>query len=252
MGAEQCLKTLQTSLDRQIAVEGSEAHTAMTDAVVHLKRALGTPGWAEWIRYAVSVPIHVPDLPLEIRSAWSESRGLDTEWLDAYSTSMLRDANVNGVTLDELAEQGRVRVDDAIRLASAEDASADEVRIKKEEQVEKTGHIVAQSTAAAKPKAISPKKRKVKSSKSLNKSDRIELALAQAERNAQAAAEQQARAHLPRPLPDTIEIKTRSHKINHVLWSIQQSEAEDKFVIYGDSAELGLLTEALDLVDIES
>jgi hypothetical protein len=218
----------------------------MREAAEHLQRAIETPGWSEWMRHGVSLPVHIPSLPLEVKEAWSESMRNDTDWIDVHSATRIRDKNDNGTTIEDLIEAGETMLDRKKQEAAADLDKATQAAERKQQKLEKRGLVVAQSNAAQAPNKVSPRK------KGPTKKDKIDEALAQAARNAQLAIDVEARAHLPRPLPPTAEVKTRSHKMNHVVKTIQSSLPNDKFVIFGDTAELGHCTEVLDLFDISS
>lgn len=251
MGAVACLERLRDDLEHNTRLT-DEARSRMVQAVDHLERAIGTPGWSEWVRHGMSLPIYAPDLPPEVRGAWSASRSLETDWVDVHSLTALRDKNKNGTTLQELVEAGQKAIDKAVQHALSEDLAAEEVRAKKVEKSAKTGHTLAQSNAASRPKAAFSRRggahKKAKAQR--DEADETDKAIALAMRNAQLATEEQARSHLPRPLEDAIMVKTRSHKMNHVVKSIRDSSTEDKFVIFGDTAELGHCTEILEFFDI--
>lgn len=251
MGAAACLDRLRDDLQHSDRLS-DEARVRMSEAAEHLERALNTPGWSEWVRLGMSLPIDAPNLPAKVRAAWSVSRGLDSDWVDAHSLMTLRDQNKNGTTVDELVETGQKVIDGIVQRALSEDLTADDIRAKKEEKSAKSGHALAQSTAAHKPKTISSPRRRGKGVARVKKDDKdeTEQAIALAVRNAQVAAEEQARSHLPQPLDGQMMVKTRSHKMNHVVKALKESLPDDRFVIFGDPAELGLCGELLDLFDI--
>lgn len=216
----------------------------MREAAEHLQRAIETPGWSEWMRYGVSLPVHIPSLPLGVKDAWSDSMTLDSDWIDVHSATKIRDLNDNGMMIDELVETGDLMLDRKKAEASAELDRVTEAAERKQQKLEKRGLVVAQSDAAQTPNKVSPRK------KAPAKGAKIDQALAQATRNAQLAIDVEAKAHLPRPLPLTAKVKTRSHKMNYVVQTIRSSLPDDKFVIFGDSAELGLCSEVLEFFDI--
>ena len=250
MRAADSLVRIQEWLDRKRESPlDEEARNGLESAVEHLRRAIETPGWHEWIRYGLSVPIHVPSLPAEIRTAWSESRTNDTDWIDAGSMRVLVERNTNGTTLESLVDLGETALENKIALADAEDLKADTTLAEKEQKLDESNVTIVSVAAAAR---APPKVTSRRGSSSKLKSDGIDSKLAEAERNAQLSAEHHARAHLPKPLQEEIEVKTRSHKINYVIRSIRSSPESDRFVIFGDVLEIGLLTEVLELMDIES
>jgi hypothetical protein len=245
MDASGCLTRLEDDIENKANLtDGNRA--IMREAAEHLQRAIETPGWSEWMRYAISLPVHIPSLPLALRDAWSESMTLDSEWIDVHSATRIRDKNDNGTTIEDLIEAGERMLDRKKQEAVAELDKSTEAAERKQQKLEKRGLVVAQSNAAQAPNKVSPRK------KGPTKKDKIEEALAQAARNAQLAIDVEARAHLPRPLPLTSEVKTRSHKMNYVVKTILSSLSDDKFVIFGDTAELGHCTEVLDLFDMSS
>ena len=245
MDAAGCLTRLEDDIENKANLtDGNRA--IMREAAEHLQRAIETPGWSEWMRYAISLPVHIPSLPLALRHAWSESMTLDSEWIDVQSATRIRDKNDNGTTIEDLIEAGEKMLDRKKLEAAAELDKVIEAAERKQQKLEKRGLVVAQSNAAQAPNKVSPRK------KGPTKKDKIDEALAQAARNAQLAIDVEARAHLPRPLPSTVEVKTRSHKINYMIKTIQSSLPDDKFVVFGDTAELGHCTEVLDLFDISS
>jgi hypothetical protein len=245
MDAAGCLTRLEDDIENKANLtDGNRA--IMREAAEHLQRAIETPGWSEWMRYAISLPIHIPSLPLALRDAWSESMKRDSEWIDVHSATRIRDKNDNGSTVEDLIEAGERMLDRKKEEAAAELNKSTEAAERKQQKLEKRGLVVAQSNAAQAPNKVSPRK------KGPTKKDKIEEALAQAARNAQLAIDVEARAHLPRPLPSTAEVKTRSHKMNYIVKTILSSLTDDKFIIFGDTAELGHCTEVLDLFDISS
>jgi hypothetical protein len=245
MDAAGCLNRLENDIEIKANLT-DDNRAIMREAAEHLQRAIDTPGWSEWMRYGVSLPVHIPSLPLGISNAWSDSLELDSEWIDVHSAIRIRDGNENGTTIGDLIEIGERHLDKKQQEAAAELNIATEAAEKKQLNLEKRGLVVAQSDAARKPTKVSPRKR------GPTKKDKVEEALAQAARNAQLAIDVEARAHLPRPLPLAAEVKTRSHKMNHVVKTIRSSLPDDKFVIFGDTAELGHVTEVLDFFDISS
>jgi hypothetical protein len=172
--------------------------------------------------------------------------GHDIEWIDVHSMTNIRDKNQNGITIDDLVEAGDRTLDRKKQEAAAEQDKAAITAERKKQQLEKKGLIAAQSDAAQNPHTVSPRKRPP------SKKDRLEEALAQAARNAQLAIDVEARSHLPRPLDGTIQVKTRSHKMNYLVKTIRASSGDEKFIIFGDSAELGHSTEILEFFDISS
>lgn len=245
MDAAGCLVRIEDDIENKANLT-DENRAIMREAAEHLRRAIDTPGWSEWMRYGVSLPIHVPSLPLEVKQVWSESMELDTNWIDVHSMSTMRDKNDHGVTIEDLVEAGERFLDRKKQEAAAELDVAMEAAEKKQQKLERRGLVVAQSDAAQNPKKVSPRK------KAPTKKDKLEEALAQAARNAQLAIDVEARAHLPRPLPTSAQVKTRSHKMNYLVKTIRSSLIDDKFVIFGDSAELGHCTEVLDFFEISS
>ena len=245
MDAAGCLVRIEDDIENKANLT-DENRAIMREAAEHLRRAIDTPGWSEWMRYGVSLPIHVPSLPLEVKQVWSESMELDTNWIDVHSMSTIRDKNDHGVTIEDLVEAGERFLDRKKQEAAAELDVAMEAAEKKQQKLERRGLVVAQSDAAQNPKKVSPRK------KAPTKKDKLEEALAQAARNAQLAIDVEARAHLPRPLPTSAQVKTRSHKMNYLVKTIRSSLIDDKFVIFGDSAELGHCTEVLDFFEISS
>lgn len=236
-------------LENDIATKhnlSEEGIAIMREAAGHLKRAIDTPGWVEWMQYGVSLPMHVPTLPATVKSAWSESIEHDSDWIDVHSMSVIRDKNDNGITIDDIVDAGERVLDRKQQEAVAEQVKVAADAERKKSQLEKKGLSVAQSDAAQKTHTVSPRKR------APTKKDKLEEALAQAARNAQLAIDIEARAHLPRPLEPTILAKTRSHKMNYLVKAIRSSAENDKFVIFGDAAELGHCTEVLDFFDISS
>jgi DNA polymerase III alpha subunit len=181
-----------------------------------------------------------------VKDGWSESLGKDIDWVDVYSAMNIRDKNQNGTTMEDLVEAGQKTLEKKRKEADAELDKAVAAATKKQEQLEKKGLTAAQSNAAQNPHTVSPRK------KTPTKKDKLAEALAQAARNAQLAIDVEARAHLPRPLAGSVEVKTRSHKMNYVVKSIRSSAPDDKFIIFGTTDELGHCTEVLDFFDISS
>ena len=245
MDAAGCLTRLQNDIETKTGLT-FESRVIMREAAEHLRIAIDTPGWYEWMRYGVSVPIHLPTLPVEIKEAWSESMKLDSDWIDVHSAMRIRAKNDNGVTIDDLVDAGERTLEKKKQEAAAELDKATMAAEKKQQQLEKRGLTLAQSNAAQNPHTVSPRKKKP------SKKDQLNEALAQAARNAQLTIDIEAKAHLPRPLPTSTNVKTRSHKMNYLVKTISSSAPDDKFVVFGETSELGHCTEVLDFFDIPS
>jgi hypothetical protein len=245
MDAAGCLTRLQNDIDTKPGL-AVESRVIMREAAEHLRIAIDTPGWHEWMRYGVSVPVHLPTLPLEIKEAWSESMKLDCDWIDVHSAMRIRNKNNNGVTIDDLVEAGEKTLKKKKQEAAAELDKATMAAEEKQQQLDRRGLTLAQSNAAQKTHTISPRKRKP------SKKDQLNEALAQAARNAQLAVDVEARLHLPRPLASSAKVKTRSHKMNYLVKTIRSSAPDDKFVVFGETSELGHCTYVLEFFDISS
>lgn len=247
MGTADCLRRIQDHLENNDDIT-SEGRQQLEEAVQHLRRALDTPGWNEWMTNGISAAFEGTDLPLNIRVAWSDSYRSDSDVVDTASLNALRDLNQRGMTEGELLAEGQLARDAKRRLIRAEDLKdRSKPTAGKRKAHDDNDH---ETVTAAKQPTILRKSPKKKAEKRRTK-DEMELRLEQAARNAEEAAVNRD-SNGPRPLPDIIQTVSRSSKLNFVIRAIQEADPTDKFVIFGDSFELGHLTEALDLFDIES
>ena len=119
MDAAGCLTRLEDDIENKANLT-DDNRAIMREAAEHLQRAIETPGWSEWMRYAISLPVHMPTLPLAIRNAWSESMTLDSEWIDVHSATRIRDKNDNGITIEDLVDAGETMLDRKKQEAAAE------------------------------------------------------------------------------------------------------------------------------------
>ncbi|WWD19169.1 hypothetical protein CI109_103627 [Kwoniella shandongensis] len=255
MDADGCLERTRSWLDRH--PEASEhIRTHLEEACRHLETALSTPGWDEWMTNAVSMAMDGTSFPSIIKQAWSDSFNGQPNMIDMHSLIELRELNKRGSTLQELhiagwdfrSSKSEISVEEMLRTHEKHTKAEHKAKKAEERKVKKGAATAAQTPKAA---PISPGKRATK-----RKSDVLEERLDEAARNANKAAGRTPLSppgvDLPRPLPALIHTKSRSAKVNYVLRSIQESDKEDKFVIFGDTYELGHLTEGLDMVDITS
>lgn len=240
MDADGCLERILESL-RQNPERDPASLAQLRDAARHLKIALDTPGWTEWMTNGISIPYDCPQLPVDIRKGFSDSRNGCPDLIDAASLLLLKENNKNGKDVESLLSMAEKQHLFKSQLLMTQAESAEK---KREEKEKKTKLVVHEEkiTAAKEPvKVRSPAKKRIK------KETEEERRLREATVNASLAAT----AHLPRPLPALITVNSRSAKVNFVTSTILSSP-EDKFVIFGDIYELSHLTEALELADIES
>ncbi|ORY35502.1 P-loop containing nucleoside triphosphate hydrolase protein [Naematelia encephala] len=238
MGAHDCLERTKHHLENNESIT-AQGRQALQEAVRHLEAALHTPGWEEWMTNGVSIPYEAGDFTEYIRQSWSDSMDSNPDAIDGKSLQLLRDLNRNGVEEHQLHVEGWVaradKCQDFFKIMELE-----------EKRGQREAEHFASAKAAAAQKPLAATKRK-----GPNKKEQLKLQLEQAKMNAERAAKPDL-SHLPRPLPHVIKTKSRSSKVNHVVESILASDLTDKFVIFGDTYELGHLTEALDLFDIRS
>jgi hypothetical protein len=85
-----------------------DAKVKLKEACRHLRRALNTPGWNEWMNNSVSLPFEAsPDqFSARIRDAWSDSMNDCPDAIDSHSLALLREANVRGATEQALHIKG--------------------------------------------------------------------------------------------------------------------------------------------------
>lgn len=249
MGAEACIRRSRIHLVENETLT-DDAKAALAGAILHLERAVSTPGWQEWMTNGVSIPFEVEaTFPLALRQAWSDSMDDNPDAIDANSLQLLRDANTNGTDMHDLHIAGwdsrankwpdffeeMEKVEKRVKVAE-----------KKKAEAVKTEQAAAANAPTAVPKASPKKKAPLKKTKK----DVVDEQLEQALRNS-ALQSSLSRSDLPRSLPTVIHTKSRSAKVNYVIDSILHASPADKFVIFGDIYELGHLREALDLFDIK-
>lgn len=228
-----------------------DSHAKLEEAARHLQRALDTPGWFEWMENALSVPCEAGTLPLLVRTAWSDSRDSNPGLVDIESLAAIRNLNKRGAAMERFISAGAAaRTSKRIYLIEEErkEAEREAQRQWKARKTEKgtTAQVSAakqvRTTGLRSPKKVSPTKRK---------RSEVDANLEEAERNAQQVIDMEDVSDLPYPLPERLETKTRSAKINFVINSVLKSDPVDKFVIFGDITELVHLENALALFDVQ-
>lgn len=269
MGVLECLERSRVHLtDNETLTD--EAKVALKEAIYHLERALATPGWHEWMTNGLSIPFEIgSSLPLVIRQAWSDSMDDNPDVIDANSLEILREANVPGAELHDLHIAGwdnraykwpefgqeMERLEKQEMLAESKKPKTKKPTKKKETEKEskKTSRAAAANAPTAPSKTLSKQKRlkSVAAPRLLRRKDQLDEHLEEAARNCMNQFHEKARDNLPRPLPNVLHTKSRSAKVNYVVQSILSASPTDKFVIFGDVYELGLLRDALDLYDIK-
>jgi len=238
IGAASALRRTKTYLDERHFAPS--VRSKLEEAVHHLEIAIQTPGWDEWMRNAVSLPFEAAELSPAIRSAWSDSPS-DSVAIDTHSLLMLREANTRGNLKERLLVMGGYN--HAAKLLSLDPAAGRKGRPKHKSGGDDSG---VTTTAASQPAAVSTKASSAKRKRARESS--VDIQLDEAALNANRAE----MANLPRPLPDFLQTTSRSVKINFVIRTILDADPSDQFVIFGDSNELGHLTEALELFEITS
>ncbi|WVQ80158.1 hypothetical protein IAT38_002263 [Cryptococcus sp. DSM 104549] len=259
MGADACLsRTREWLAKHPDAPPATRAH--LEEACEHLVTAINTPGWDEWMTNAISLPLDGSSFPSLIKHAWSDSFDAQPDMVDLHSAMTLRELNERGARLQDLHMEGwRMRMEkceEFLEVLRKEKVSVDREKGKAVDQQVKTakakkGGKTAAGTAAQAPTSArqSPIKRTYK-----RKADELDENLNEAQKNAQKmmARLQSLRTDVPRPLSAVLQTRFRSAKVNFTIKTILEAPADDKFVIFGDSYELGHLTEGLDLLDITS
>jgi hypothetical protein len=248
MDASGCAERIEYDLENKDLP--AEHRVVMEEAVLHLRRALNTPGWEEWLDNSISVPFEVDpnDFPGTILAAWSDSYQGDPEVIDAHSLRMLRIANERAAEIYSLEEAGwydKERKADTLDWEDAENKRGK----KKNSKGSKTSR---DTEAVSKVPTAIPQIMWKYMQENKKKKDGIDGKIDEAARNAERNLATIQQFGQPRPLPTSIMTRSRSAKINFVMYSIVHSAEDDKFVIFGDNIELGHLTEALDIHDITS
>ncbi|OCF32745.1 hypothetical protein I316_05666 [Kwoniella heveanensis BCC8398] len=232
------------------------AREQLEEACKHLEAALQTPGWNQWMKEGVSMPMDGSELPEAIQAAWSDSASERPDMVDVYSLLTIREANKAGTTLDQLEEQGRLHREQKQLDVKRELDQHEGRRSKGKGRKTKDNGWSAANAPQAAPKTS----RKLTSNEKRKRpQDEIEQRLEEAERNALVStiATMPGNSRTddesgPRPLPTFIHTRSRSAKANFVAKLVLDAPEGDKFVIFGDVYELGHLTELLDLLDITS
>ena len=239
MGVEDCIKRTEVHLSENETIT-EDGRVALLEAITHLKRALDTPGWQEWMTNGVSLPFEIGDaFPLATREAWSDSMDDNPDLIDAFSLLSLRKANIRGASLHDLHMAGWDS-----RARKWPDA------LKEMENLEKIAiraQDVDKPSRAAANIPTSPSRKRVARKGGITRKNKTEQNLDEAAQN----ADRQVRYDSPRPLPETIQTRSWSAKVNFVLDTIQNAPLTDIFVVFGDTFELGHMKEALELFDIQ-
>ena len=276
----------QSYIDPELTLE---AQQKLKEACRHLREALNTPGWSEWMTNGVSLP---EQFPYRIRTAWSDSMDDCPDAIDVASLEQLRELNFRGETEQMLAQLGwegraekckwffEVMEKTAARLTREEKKLKKEGMYRLGPDVGITGqqsqskiagpHRKGSGTSAAATDAsarrlasntgAAPKNGAAPIAKSKRKKSKLDQQIAEAEENARIAA---SRARIvideavPRVMPDVIQTTSRCAKINHIIKRMREAkgrEAEDggdRFVIFGEVAEMAHVTEALSLINVK-
>ncbi|WVQ72084.1 hypothetical protein IAR50_001629 [Cryptococcus sp. DSM 104548] len=264
MDAFECLLRTREWLEKHPNSPG-HIREKLEEACWHLERAIKEEGWVEWMGNAVSMPCDGSFLPPILHQAWSDSLDTKPDMVDVHSLNTLRELNVKGASLQELHMAGwasRVEKCDwfwevlgkgymtgQIRELLG-DKAAKAAMPKKEKKKEEGKKGVSTTISAAQAPREAPKSPSKLRRGKKGDGDEIDSRLDEAGKNARLA--KALNDHRPSPLTLSIRTKTRSAKVNFVLRTILAAPAEDKFVIFGNTYELGHLTEGLDMCDITS
>jgi len=238
------LVRLQDDIDNKAGLT-DQSRAMMREAAGYLQRAINTPGWSNWVSHGVSIPIHLPSLPQEVKEAWSQSMGHDTDWIDALSALQIKEMNIPGATVEDIVTAGIKSLDLKKQEASAHSDKATAAAEKKQERLRKLGVFAAMTNAI--PTSNSVTLEGISSRKKSN----IDKELDQAMLNARLATDADATSCLARPLTTTnIGARTRSPKMNYILESIRSSPPDDRFIIFGGKQMLLQCKEVLGFFDI--
>jgi hypothetical protein len=238
-----CLVRLLDDIDNKAGLS-DQSRAVMREAAEHLERAIDTPGWSNWMPHGVAIPIYIPSLPQEVKVAWSQSMGHDTDWIDAMSALQIKEMNICGATLEDIVIVGMKSLNSKRQEASTDLDKATAAAEKKQTRARKLGLVAAVTAASQKSSSITPKRTSSK------KTAKIDKALDQAARNAQIAINADAMAGLAQPLPTVLKAKTRSPKMNYILETIDSSPLDDRFIIFGGKQMLLQCLEVLEFFDI--
>lgn len=231
----------------------------LTESLQHLEVAVGAPGWDTWMKNSISLPFDVPYLPAAIRQAWSDNAGDENDPIDTASLIEMRKSNLAGNTQENIFAAGAELK--AVQAQTLLDMEERETRGRARDHNKPTqGNRAPEATAAkhetvstakAPPTLLRSPKRRGQIPKQVRPADVIDVRLDEAARNAELAA-LSVTDDCSRPLPDQVQGISRSAKLNFVLQELLTADAMDKFVIFGDTSELGHMTEALDLFEMKS
>lgn len=215
----------------------------LEEALNHMRRALHTPAWREWMENCpASVPFSLTNLPVSVTESWSESPDNEPTTVDAHSLIMLRKLNTRGREQNMVALAGW---DERAKRPQAQDVLK-QWREGTEKDLELARHRNSKEAAAEKPNA--PKVARNKHYKVDAEEDDLDARLAAAESNA-AKAENEA---LPRPLPNVVMTSSYSGKVNWIVRAILTGAPDDQFIIFSTWEDSAHLTEAFDLAGIKS
>ncbi|KAL7422461.1 hypothetical protein Q5752_003109 [Cryptotrichosporon argae] len=248
----------------------------LEEAVEHMRAAVDDPAWVEWMQQSgASMPFAVGDgLPPAVLDAWSDSPAHRPDWVDANSLRLIRELNTPGT---ERADIVRAGWDDRAHKCEAFAKTLERAEAKWRAEMAGVaapsepavqvdgGDAQAQASPlkakAAAEKASAPRLLKHKDQDGVAGSPcRPRRAGTALDRNLDAAelnAREAARStHVlpagPLPLPATLQTRSESAKINHVVRAVLTADAADKFVVFGTLEEIAHLTEALDLAGVRS
>jgi hypothetical protein len=218
----------------------------------HIRCALENSTWSQWMRNSLSVPYDAGELPRELRETWSDSKS-DTTLISGNDLVIISESNLPGNTVGRIIIEGNAaRLEKDIVLGHKpviqRVASAKEGGSKKKPVIARTGAASAAPSSSGLKKAITAPRAKetVRSH-----AEALEIGHVDGDEEKDAEDNEFAPNHTDEiPLPVTIQSRAHSSKINFVLQAILSSPPDDKFVVFGDKADLEKVMDALVLAQL--
>ncbi|KAK4686248.1 hypothetical protein P7C73_g3887, partial [Tremellales sp. Uapishka_1] len=248
MDAEGCIERTRAYLEEDARTGNltDEKRAVLKELIGHLETAVANQTWREWMFHGIAVPFDASELEVDVNQAWSDSRDSDSSLVASDCLLHIRQENKNGSTVGQIIKTGLDR-----RRWKEKKLEEEKEKRAKVKQVKSKDTISHAPTLGSNSAVKNAGKQVRKASKNAKKATQDPAETAESPSKKKEKDQPVLDPSLPPPLPSTIQTFSRSSKINYIVEAILSAPA-DKFVIFGDNNELGLVTEALDLIDVKS
>jgi hypothetical protein len=198
----------------------------------HIRCALENSTWSQWMRNSLSVPYDAGELPRELRETWSDSKS-DTTLISGNDLVIISESNLPGNTVGRIIIEGN-----AARLEK-------DIVLGHKPVIQRVAS--AKEGGSKKKPVIAPRAKETVRSHA----EALEIGHVDGDEEKDAEDNEFAPNHTDEiPLPVTIQSRAHSSKINFVLQAILSSPPDDKFVVFGDKADLEKVMDALVLAQL--